>query len=170
MKIGFQLYDVNNQPVGPFFQSQAYNDSQAPFSVDVSGLGGGKYTVRPVVYMMDHNFVASPQTELVKVATFPGEKGDGTFTMKGKLYGATSDKIGFYYNTTSDLTSETATYVSATPTNSNGDFSATIANPEGSTLFFVAAAVAFLFWKMSDNDANEIRSKLYSRKAAENEQ
>ena len=152
MKIGFQLYDVNNQPVGPFFQSQAYNDSQAPFSVDVSGLGGGKYTVRPVVYMMDHNFVASPQTELVKVATFPGEKGDGTFTMKGKLYGTTSNKIGFYYNNTSDLTSGTATYVSATPTNSNGDFSATIANPEGSTLFFVAAAeLPDLFGEVEEN-------------------
>ena len=152
MKIGFQLYDVNNQPVGPFFQSQTYNDSQAPFSVDVSGLGGGKYTVRPVVYMMDHNFVASPQTELVKVATFPGEKGDGTFTMKGKLYGTTSNKIGFYYNNTSDLTSGTATYVSATPTNSNGDFSATIANPEGSTLFFVAAAeLPDLFGEVEEN-------------------
>lgn len=152
MKLGFQLYDVNNQPLEPIFQDQEYFDSQAPFSVDVSGLGGGKYIVRPVVYMMDRNFVASPQTELVKVATFPGEKGDGTFTMKGKLYGATSDKIGFYYNTTSDLTSETATYVSATPTNSNGDFSATIANPEGSTLFFVAAAdLPDLFGQVEEN-------------------
>ena len=35
-------------------------------------------------------------------------------------------------------------------------------------LFFVAAAVAFIFWKMSDQDANEIRQKLYSKKAAEN--
>lgn len=152
MKLGFQLYDVNNQPLEPIFQNQEYFDSQAPFSVDVSGLGGGKYTVRPIVRMMDHNFVASPQTELVKVATFSGEKGDGTFTMKGKLYGTTSNKIGFYYNTTSDLTSETATYVAATPTNSNGDFSATIANLEGNILYFVAAAdLPNLFGQVEEN-------------------
>lgn len=35
-------------------------------------------------------------------------------------------------------------------------------------LFFAAAAVAFIFWKMSDQDANAIRQKLYSKKAAEN--
>lgn len=37
-------------------------------------------------------------------------------------------------------------------------------------LFFVAAAVALLFWKMSDKDADGIRTKLYSRKATENNQ
>lgn len=30
-------------------------------------------------------------------------------------------------------------------------------------LFFVAAAIAFLFWKMKDSDADEIRAKLYAR-------
>ncbi len=33
-------------------------------------------------------------------------------------------------------------------------------------LFFIAAAIALLFWKMSDKDANEIRAKLYNKKAA----
>lgn len=35
-------------------------------------------------------------------------------------------------------------------------------------LFFIAAAVALLFWKMSDEDANKIREKLNARKKLHN--
>ena len=141
VNLGFVVADVYNNYVNSFYDSTPYTSEQAYFSADISGLSGGKVTVYPVVKLLDHEYLATPSTELIKVATMPGEKNDnGTFVMKGKVYGAKSDKIGFYYNTTSDLESGHATYVAATPMNNNGDFSATITTPTGNTLYYVAAA------------------------------
>lgn len=140
VNLGFVVADVYNNYVGSFYDPTPYINEQSYFSTDISGLSGGKVTVYPAINLLGHEILATPSTELIKVATMPGENGEGTFTMKGKVYGAKSNKIGFYYNTTSDLESGHATYVAATPTNSNGDFSATITNPAGNTLYFVAAA------------------------------
>lgn len=137
--IGFRFYDVNNQPTGSFYPNDFYTGSNATISVNANGLGGGKYTVRPVIHMMNRDFLASPETELIKVVTFPGESDEETITLKGKLYGTTSNNVGFYYNTTSDLTSDAAKYVTAIVSN-NGEFTATVNKPDGVNVYYVAAA------------------------------
>ena len=141
LTLGFQLFNVMNQPVPVVYSATTYTGERVPFTADVNGLEGGQYTVRPVVSIMGYDLVASPAAEVIKVATFDPQQKDGVVTLRGKVYGTTSDKVGFYYGPHIDIANkpDPATYVEATP-GANGEFTATLTDLTPGDLYVAAVA------------------------------
>ena len=135
--LGFAAYDVFNNHLGTFYDNTPYTNQSADFTADISGLSSGKVTVFPIIKISDQEILATPSTELIKIATLPSENGDRTITLKGKVYGTNNCyNLSFIYGNTSNL--EYYNEVSATTTN-NGEFSATISNTTGRTIYYKAS-------------------------------
>lgn len=139
LTLGFQLYDVMNQPQSAVYSSASYTTDRAPFSVDVNGLSGGQYTARPVINIMGYDLVAAPVVPVFKVATLDATQNGETVILKGKVYGTTTSNAGFYYGPAIGLMPGTSAYVQAT-LGTNGEFTATLDGVESGTLYFMAAA------------------------------
>lgn len=140
VNLGFAAFDKENYYLGSVYDSTPYTNDSYSYSADISGLSSGKVTVCPALTIFDHEIVATPSAELVKVETLPGvNNDDGTFTLRGKVYAKESDVYAFIYGPKSDLENY-YNYVSAKLVNDDGLFEATVPNPSGNTIYFQSLA------------------------------
>lgn len=160
IEVGAAAYDWNNGYLGSFYDDYAprrtYACEEADYEVRLEGLPSGKVTVRPVIRLLDHEIPVPSSTELIKVETLPGENnGDGTYTLKGKLYGGVKGNwYTFTYGETRNLLTGGATsevyFVEASQINADGEYTATIPIPD-LEYFHYAAAVTTLDYKGRNN-------------------
>ena len=160
VEVGAAAYDWNNGYLGSFYDDYAprrtYTSEEADYEVRLEGLPNGKVTVRPVIKLLDHEIPVPSSTELIKVETLPGENnGDGTYTLRGKLYGGVKGNwYTFTYGETRNLLTGSATsevyFVEASQINADGEYTATIPIPD-LEYFHYAAAVTTLDYKGRNN-------------------
>ena len=151
--LGVAAYDWKNSYLGNFYDAYApartYKSEEADYKVRLEGLPNGKVTVNPVIKLFDYEIPVPTSTELIKVETLPGENnGDGTYTLKGKLYGGvTGNWYTFTYGETPNLLTGNATsevfFVEASQINSDGEYSSTIPLPDSEYFHYAAAVTTY---------------------------
>ena len=153
LDLGVAAYDWKNSYLGNFYDAYApartYKSEEADYKVRLEGLPNGKVTVNPVIKLFDYEIPVPTSTELIKVETLPGENnGDGTYTLKGKLYGGvTGNWYTFTYGETPNLLTGNATsevfFVEASQINSDGEYSSTIPLPDSEYFHYAAAVTTY---------------------------
>ena len=162
LDIGAAAYDSKNSYLGSFYDDYAprrtYTGDEADYEVRLEGLPSGNVTVNPVIKLFDQEIPVPSSTELIKVETLPGENnGDGTYTLRGKLYGGVKGNwYTFTYGEASNLMSASGSgtsevfFVESSQIDADGEYSATIPLPELDYFHYVAA-VTTLDYKGRNN-------------------
>lgn len=152
VKIGFQLFDENDNPVEKQFYSVAYqHENLSSYGMNFISLSTNKkYKVRPVVSLFDHDLLASPSADVDQSLQVVTHEPSGVEATKAILWGQVTGydnqndngPVGFYYSNQGNPLTSGGQKLDAgmLAGQANGIFSATLSNLEQDKKYYYIAA------------------------------